>query len=109
GSLTYYFDGNNQLDRIAFHGTMGDPRLLTAFVTQTYTMEKKNVVEPNTDLYQATWHGNVISELRIRLANQVQVHTPHARYEVHLLLTRPRPRAWFPENGESSVQTRVKL
>lgn len=86
GSLTYYYDKNHRLQRIAFQGTTGDSRRLVAFVTQYH----KLAAEPTlgAGLYLTKWNGTPKSALRVRLAPVVRADMPQSRYEIELELNR---------------------
>ncbi len=93
GSLTYYFDARQVLQRITFDGYTGDPAPLTAVMMQQYGMH----AEPwlGAGLYLARRAGPVegeqaiISVLRIRHAPVVRVENPRQRYDVEFELNRP--------------------
>jgi hypothetical protein len=89
GSLTYYFNKKNQIDRIIFHGTGGDPRPLVALVTGRYELKKQKSDDPSLTLFQRKWFGKSMSELRIRPAAVVRSEAPQARYEIELAIRRP--------------------
>ena len=89
GSLTYYFDKDQRVARIIFHGTTGDPRKLIALVTSRYRFSQQHTDDPSLSLYQVKWNGKPHSELRIRPARVVRADQPHARFEVDLAMRRP--------------------
>jgi hypothetical protein len=89
GSLTYYFDKNQRIARIIFHGSTGDPRKLIALVTSRYSFEPQKTDDPSLTLFQAKWNGKPHSELRIRPARVVRANQPYARFEVDLAMKRP--------------------
>jgi hypothetical protein len=89
GSLTYYFNKKNQVDRIIFHGTSGDPRQLVTLVTSRYDLKKQKSDDPSLTLFQRKWFGQSKSELRIRPAAVVRSDAPYARYEIEMAIKRP--------------------
>ncbi len=89
GSLTYYFDKNQRIEFINFHGTTGDPRKLIALVTKRYSFLRQQTQDPGLLLYQVKWNGKPLSELRVRPARVVRANQPHARFEVELAMKRP--------------------
>jgi hypothetical protein len=89
GSLTYYFDKKNKVDRIIFHGTSGDPRSLVTLVTQRHELKQQKSDDPSLTLFQRKSWGKTVSELRIRPAPIVRAEAPQARYEIELALKRP--------------------
>jgi hypothetical protein len=89
GSLTYYFNKNQKIERIIFHGTTGDPRKLITLVTSKFSFLHEPTSDPSLSLFQAKWHGKPHSELRIRPARVLRADQPNARYEVDLAMKRP--------------------
>ncbi len=89
GSLTYYFDKNQRIARITFHGTTGNPRKLVALLTSRYNFELQQAPDPSWQLYQVKWNGKALSELKIQPARVVRADQPFARYEVDLAMKRP--------------------
>lgn len=89
GSLTYYFNKDQKIERIIFHGTTGDPRKLIALVTSKFSFQHEPTKDPSLSLFQAKWHGKPHSELRIRPARVVRADQPNARFEVDLAMKRP--------------------
>jgi hypothetical protein len=89
GSLTYYFDKDQKVAFISFHGTTGDPRKIVTLVTSQFKMTPQACNDPGLALYQVKWNGKPQSELRIRPARVVRADQPRARYEVDLAMKRP--------------------
>jgi hypothetical protein len=92
GSLTYYFNQKQRVERITFFGTTGDTRRLVAFLESQYGFKREKTPEPNLYVYQVkswTW-GKATSELRMRPASVVRSDVPHSRFEVALLIDRPK-------------------
>ncbi|HEX3724866.1 MAG TPA: DUF6690 family protein [Pirellulales bacterium] len=89
GSLTYYFDKNQRISFITFHGTTGDPRKLVALVASRYRLVPQTTDDPSLSLYQMKWNGKPVSELRIRTARVVRADQPFSRYEIDVALKRP--------------------
>lgn len=88
GALTYYFNQQQQVERITFFGTTGDPKKLIATMQQ---LGLTQVIHPDAGLYlyQNQSNGNVESELQIRPAKVLRSGSPHERYAVALVLARP--------------------
>jgi len=89
GSLTYYFDKKQQVQRITFHGTTGNPSKLVALVTSRYNFRRQVTDDPGTFLYQVKWNGKPWSELRMKTARVVRSDAPHSRFEIDLAMRRP--------------------
>lgn len=88
GSLTYYFDKQQKVQRITFRGTTGNPRKLVALVTNRYGLMRQATDDPAVFIYQANWNGKPESELRIKPARVVRADLPYARYQLELALRR---------------------
>jgi hypothetical protein len=87
GTLTYYFDRNQQVQRLAFDGFTGDERRLLGLVTQAYGLAP----EPTLDagILVARWNGRPTSLVRVARAPIVTLDSPHARLRVQMELNRP--------------------
>lgn len=87
GSLTYYFNRYQQVQRLSFEGYTGDERKLVSLVTQYFGMQP----EPTLDagMYVARWNGQPSSLLRVVRAPIMTHDSPHARLHVLLELNRP--------------------
>lgn len=89
GSLTYYFNNEQKVQRITFLGTTGDTRPLVNLVTSRYGLVRQQDDGPGVHLYQFRSGKKVASELRIKPARTVSLAEPHSRFEVALVLERP--------------------
>jgi hypothetical protein len=87
GSLTYYFDHQRQVQRLAFEGSTGDPRKLIATVTQFYGFREERTL--GAGLYLIKWNNRPTSVLKIEHAPVVRATSPHKRYHVRLEINRP--------------------
>ncbi len=87
GSLTYYYDKNHRLQRIAFQGTSGDYRRLTAFVQKFHHLEAEPTL--GAGLFMAKWNGTPKSVLRIRNAPVLRADMPLSRFEIDMEINRP--------------------
>lgn len=86
GSLTYYFDRRDTLQRITFHGVTGDPQPLIALLTGQMEFEKRKSL--GGELYTRSWLGRTTSVCRIRPAAVIHAGAANSRYEVLLELNR---------------------
>ncbi|MBS0207646.1 MAG: hypothetical protein JSS27_01705 [Planctomycetes bacterium] len=92
GSLTYYFNQNQQVERIMFQGTTGDARPLVDWLASQYQFQRMIGPDPNVYLYQVPSQGTVRSELRIVPVSVVRQAQPNARFDVNLVMQRPAER-----------------
>jgi hypothetical protein len=106
GSLTYYFDAWGRLQRIAFQGTTGDARRVTAWsASQGLRREPSFAAE----LFVRRWNGRATSVLAIRRPAIISSQLPNQRQEVVLELSPPNSRfevsrdmqAWLRANQPS--------
>lgn len=89
GSLTYYFNKRQRVERITFTGTTGDARPLVSLLVARFGFRRQFVDDAGLYLYRVMHGRKVVSELRIRPAHVVRSSDPHGRFEVALDLRRP--------------------
>jgi hypothetical protein len=89
GSLTYYFNSRQQVERITFLGTTGDSRRLVEVLATRFGFVREMNDDPSLFLYRVRDGRKVISELRIKPAHVVRSDAPNSRFEVALLIERP--------------------
>jgi hypothetical protein len=90
GSLTYYFNARQQVERITLRGTTGDPSELARLVTSRYRFTRRLTNDPGLVLYEAVNSSNQLAgSLRIRSAQVVKSAQPYTRFEVDLTMDRP--------------------
>ncbi|MGY8769155.1 MAG: DUF6690 family protein [Pirellulales bacterium] len=88
GSLTYYFDRNQRVQRITFRGQTGDERqLLQMLTSKPFDFER----EPSlgAGLYLTRWNNKPTSILRVTNAPVIYANSPHSRHQVELEINRP--------------------
>ncbi len=76
GSLTYYFDNQQQVKFITFHGVTGDPRKIVGLVVQKYGFRPEQTDDPSLGMYLVKWNGKPISELRVQTARVLRADQP---------------------------------
>jgi hypothetical protein len=89
GSLTYYFNAGQRLQRITFLGTTGDWRRLVALLATKFGFVREPDDDPSLFLFRVREGRKVVSELRIKPAHIVRSDAPYNRFEVALLIERP--------------------
>lgn len=89
GSLTYYFNPQQQVQRITFLGKTGDPTAFVALMTNRFQFERDLVPDPSLYVYKVKKGKEVVSELRIRPVPTVSAADPRGRFEVALVIERP--------------------
>ncbi len=90
GSLTYYFNAQQQVQRITFHGTSGDVRELVGAMTSRYRFARKLTNDPGMFVYEApSSSGKPSGWLKITTAGVFKASEPHRRFRVDLSMERP--------------------
>ncbi|QDU94009.1 DUF6690 family protein [Lignipirellula cremea] len=87
GSLTYYFDHQQQVKRVSFQGTTGDPQRLVDSLTRAYGLRQKKSLLAG--MYVSEWNGTVTSALRISQRPLISSGDNLATYDVMLELNLP--------------------
>jgi hypothetical protein len=90
GSLTYYFNPKQRVQQITFVGTTGDARRLVMLLATKHGFVREITGDPGLLLYQAEERGQVISRLRIKPRRVIRSDRPHTRFDVDLVMQRPR-------------------
>jgi len=107
GSLTYYFDKRQRVERITFSGSTGDARRLVALLALEHGFVRQMTSDPALYLYQVKEHGRVTSELTIKASSVIRIEDAHRRFNVSLVMRPPGSKRWpgwepsNRQNGES--------
>jgi hypothetical protein len=92
GALTYYFNWHQQVQRITFSGTTGDPRRLIRWVVDRYGFARRLTNDPGIILYEVPRSDRrPSSTLCIRPVPVVKANDALARFNVALSIERPQP------------------
>jgi hypothetical protein len=86
GSVTYYFDSLEQLQRISLYGYTGDAEKILTMATQRYQMQTYPSV--NGDLYLGFVEGQPLGMLHVRPAPVVRSAAPGSRYQILMEINR---------------------
>ncbi len=88
GSLTYYFNAEQKLQKITFIGTTGNPQPLIGLLTTRFHLTRRLVNDPGLVVYEAVHYNNQpASSLQIRLA-AAQPNDIYRHYDVELSLVK---------------------
>lgn len=87
GTLTYYFDHQNHLQRVTVHGFTGDPKKLVGTMMGHYGLESNPALEAG--VYTKRWNGVPVHFLRLTHAPVVYSDAVHQKYTVFLELNQP--------------------
>jgi hypothetical protein len=89
GSLTYYFNARQQVQRITLRGTTGDPSVLVALLASRHHFTRRLTNDPGVIIYEVVDASNrPAGTLKIQSAKVVTATQPHMRFEVDLLMDR---------------------
>jgi hypothetical protein len=89
GSLTYYFNAQQRVERITFRGTSGDPSMLVALLGERHHFVRRLTNNPGLIVYESVDSSNhPAGSLKIRSATVVKVDQPYSRFEVELVIDR---------------------
>ena len=89
GSLTYYFNARQQVQRITLRGATGDPSVLATILASRYNFTRRLTNDPSVVLYEAVDSSNQpVGSLKIRSAPVVKANQPYSRFEVDLVMDR---------------------
>ena len=89
GSLTYFFGGDGQVERISFRGSTGDTTQLVMLVVQRFGLQRQPTTIAGEQLFQVRRGEQVFSELRTRPASVLWSSSPHNSFQVEMELQRP--------------------
>jgi len=89
GSLTYYFNPQQQLQRIMFSGASGDTRELVGLLVARHGFQREITSDAGLYLYTVRESNQIISELKIRPVAIVRAGDPRQRFEIDLVMNRP--------------------
>ncbi|MEM6689631.1 MAG: DUF6690 family protein [Planctomycetota bacterium] len=87
GTLTYYFDRSQKLQRLTLHGFTGDPRKVTHLASEGLKMSHQPTLEAGVMV--RAWNGNPVHFLRLTHAPVVFSDAVHQKYTVFLELNHP--------------------
>jgi hypothetical protein len=91
GSLTYYFNPAQQVERITFRGTTGDPHALILLLTNRYRYARRPNNDPSRLVYESVNSDRqLVGQVLIRSVPVVQQNKPFQKYEIDLSMGHPQ-------------------
>lgn len=91
GSLTYYFNSQQQVQQITFRGVTGDASELVALIASRYQFTRRLTNDPGVILYEAADSSNhTTGVVKIRSAGVIKANQPHSRFDIDLTINRPQ-------------------
>jgi hypothetical protein len=103
GSLTYYFDHFQRVQRITMQGVTGDPTRLGNELQRNYRMQQQPAL--GGGLYTINWNGQPTSILHIAPAALITVEQQTARFELYLELNQPGLQYGLSPQSQRLLQT----
>ena len=90
GSLTYFFDPKQHVDRITFQGKTGDPTRLIQHLKRQFKFARELANDPGLFLWEApSKRGDPRSYLHVRTTNYIEAEDQFHKYDVALVIVRP--------------------
>lgn len=96
GSLTYYFDGNQRVERIAFRGWTGNETRLTNLLTQKYGFESQSTQLAGFYLAKSWW----ASTGGLLMKHPAVIYTENTVQQIALVLEINNPKGKFTLSKE---------
>jgi hypothetical protein len=87
GTLTYFFDRSDKLQRVTLHGFTGHPDPMVNLLTQHYGLTHTPSLEAG--VYTKRWNGVPVHFLRFTHAPVVYADAVHQKYTIFLELNQP--------------------
>ncbi len=87
GTLTYYFDRYQRLQRLSLHAGTGDPSRIVAELQQLYELKQEPAL--GGGLYLITWNGQPTSVMHVAPAPVISGGENYSRYTIFLELNLP--------------------
>jgi|GEM_PF-832062 len=87
GSLTYFFDAHQTVQRIQLQGTTGDPAVLTQLMVSYYHLKPETSL--GGQMFTTRWNTRVTSMLLVGLAPVIYADSNYGKFSVFLELNQP--------------------
>ena len=87
GTLTFYFDSMNRLQRLTFHGFTGDPNRFASAMVGNFGLQRERALEAGA--FTKRWNGRPTHFMRLTHAPVVYADAVHQKYTVFLELNHP--------------------
>jgi len=98
GTITYFFDRYQRVQRIQFQGFTGDPQPLVYLMTQYYYFAPKPIL--GGELYVVAWNSNPTGVMEISRANVVFAANQANSFKVFLEINQPNVPGGVSEDGQ---------
>jgi hypothetical protein len=102
GSLTYYFDASQSLQRINLSGLTGDPTNLANLMVQYYQLQPEQCL--GGQLLTARWNNRITSVVLITPAPIIYAGADHSKYIVFMELNQPSQNFGLSEEAAETLR-----
>lgn len=90
GSLTFFFDPKQRVDKITFQGKTGDPTRLISHLKRRFRFARRIANDPGLFLWEVPGKGEIPSSyLHLRTSSLIQAEDQYHKYDVALVISRP--------------------
>ena len=103
GTLTYYFDRFQRVQRISLHAVTGDPTRIGNELQRNYRLQQQPAL--GGGLYTTTWNGTPTSILNITPATVITAEQQNARFTVFLEINQPGLQYGLSAQAQALVQS----
>ncbi len=103
GTLTYYFDRFQRVQRISLHALTGDPTRMGTEIQRNYRLQQQPAL--GGGLYTTTWNGSPTSILHITPATVITAAEQNARFTVFLEINQPGLQYGLSAQAQALIQS----
>ena len=103
GTLTYYFDRFQRVQRISLHAVTGDPTRIGNELQRNYRLQQQPAL--GGGLYTTTWNGTPTNILQITPATLITAEQQNARFTVFLEINQPGLQYGLSAQAQALIQT----
>ncbi|MEM0926979.1 MAG: DUF6690 family protein, partial [Planctomycetota bacterium] len=103
GTLTYYFDNSDRLQRLTFHGFTGDASRFSNIMTGHFGLTREAALEAGA--FTRRWNGRPVHFMRLTHAPVVYSDAIHHKYTVFLELNQPNLAYGISEEARRIVES----
>lgn len=107
GTLTYYFDQFQRVQRITLHAVTGDPTRIGSEIQRNYRLQQQPAL--GGGLYTTTWNGTPTSILHITPATVITAEQQNARFTVFLEINQPGLQYGLSTQSQALIQSGKKM
>ncbi len=87
GTLTYYFDRYQRLQRISLHCVTGDPTRFAVELQRSYQLQRQAAL--GGALYLRSWKGSPACVMHTAPVTMIRADAPYSRFNLFLEVNRP--------------------